>query len=234
MKLIALTLILAFFHLLVPGQKIGFDEIDNSKVKPWKAANEKDYQFVYHFGDSEMESDFLLMHTKKGWFGQIKSGTWDDMGKKWISIYQNLENLEVKGHNFFSSKSDGEFVTYMNGQKLQKGLKLYNSWSGLTEKGEYEIGLKSYPIADYFPGDYPLASMQFLEAGELSQYSKKELKIMRNEIFARYGYIFREGGEMDRYFRDKDWYSAQHVNVDDFLTAIEKANIRLILEAEKE
>ena len=51
---------------------------------------------------------------------------------------------------------------------------------------------------------------------------------MRNEVFARYGFIFNDGGKMDTYFNLLSWYSPQHKNVDAFLTPLEKMNIALI------
>ena len=51
---------------------------------------------------------------------------------------------------------------------------------------------------------------------------------MRNEIFARYGYIFNSGGEMEAYFKKQDWYSAHHSDVNNFLTELEKENIKQI------
>ena len=41
--------------------------------------------------------------------------------------------------------------------------------------------------------------------GVLTEYSRRELKILRNMIFAEKGYIFK-GGEMDAYFNRKSWY----------------------------
>lgn len=55
---------------------------------------------------------------------------------------------------------------------------------------------------------------------------------MRNEIFAQDGYKCSDGREMDKLFPENNWYSAQHDNVNDFLTKIERENIRLILETE--
>ena len=55
-----------------------------------------------------------------------------------------------------------------------------------------------------------------------------QLSIMRNEIYARYGYTFRKKGEMDTYFNNQSWYQSQHQNVNSFLTAIERYNIALI------
>lgn len=62
--------------------------------------------------------------------------------------------------------------------------------------------------------------------------SKEELRIMRNEIFARYGYIFKSQ-DLKTYFEKQKWYKPLSENVEDKLTEIDKKNIALILEYEK-
>ncbi|RJE74151.1 YARHG domain-containing protein [Reichenbachiella sp. MSK19-1] len=61
--------------------------------------------------------------------------------------------------------------------------------------------------------------------------SANELRIMRNEIFARYGYIFNSQ-DLTEYFNTKFWYQPTNSNVDDKLTSIDKANIEGILKFE--
>ncbi|MBI2258009.1 MAG: YARHG domain-containing protein [Flavobacteriia bacterium] len=214
------------------GQRIGFDEIDNSKVAPWIVELSSEYQCVYHFGDSEMESDFILIIENDRCCAQIKNGNWTLDGKKWIIHYENLINVRIEGNLFFSDKTNGEFVLYDNGKEKIKGLKVFNSWSGLTQNGEYEIGTKSYPVADYFSGKFIQASLRQLNSEELRKMSKSDLKLMRNEIYARYGFIFKSGGEMELYFKKQEWYLALYNNVDNFLTEIEKENIKLIQKLE--
>lgn len=63
-------------------------------------------------------------------------------------------------------------------------------------------------------------------------YTIEELDIMRNEIFADYGYRFKTQKWMD-YFERKPWYEAKYDNVDDQLTEIDKANIKTILQAKE-
>lgn len=230
--------IIGLICILIPtigfGQRIGFQEIDNSKVTAWLPKLTIEYQYIYHFGDSEMESDFILLFGIDKYYAQIKSGKWSDDGKAWIWHYENLTNVKIEGNKFYSDKTNGEFVIYDNGQEKIKGLKVYNSWSGLTESGEYEIGTKSYSVTDYFSGKFSQASLRQLSAHELRKMPKSDLKLMRNEIFARYGFIFKSGGEMDLYFKKQDWYIAQHENVDKFLTDLEKENIKLIQQIENE
>jgi YARHG domain-containing protein len=55
---------------------------------------------------------------------------------------------------------------------------------------------------------------------------------MRNEIFARYGYIFRPGGKMEKYFQSQSWYQPNAADVNSFLTEIELQNIETIRKLE--
>lgn len=58
--------------------------------------------------------------------------------------------------------------------------------------------------------------------------SIEDLDIMRNEIFADYGYQFNSAKWQD-YFGQFDWYQPRFDNVDDQLTERDKANIKTIL-----
>lgn len=59
------------------------------------------------------------------------------------------------------------------------------------------------------------------------------LDIMRNEIFAEYGYIFKSE-KWSNYFRKIEWYKPEHNNVDSLLNDIEKENVRILLDLKKE
>lgn len=79
-------------------------------------------------------------------------------------------------------------------------------------------------------GKFPEASRTdlILRTKETNAHSVTDLKIMLNEIYARYGYIFTPGGVMDKYFRKQSWYNPQYTNVDAFITETEHENIKLI------
>lgn len=74
---------------------------------------------------------------------------------------------------------------------------------------------------------YPQASDRLLTKEDVENMSAWDLKIMRNEIFARYGYIFKSE-EMRNYFKYEKWYVPMYDNVDNMLTDVEKKNIDLI------
>jgi hypothetical protein len=212
------------------GQYMGYSPIEDANVSKWLPKFELEYFGTYHFGDSEAESTLILFTTGVEIIAQIKSGTWNSDATDWIWLYKNLANVRVdKSGKFFSDEYIGEFSLYNENGKSIKCLKIYDSWSGAIEKkGEYELGYRIGSINHMYSGKYAIASIQQLDPHELMKMSSQELKIMRNEIFARYGYQFQEGGEMNQYFRKQNWYKAQHKNVNQFLTALEKRNIELI------
>lgn len=231
-NLFLLTLLIAV-QVSSYAQMIGFDEIDPKKVSPWVVQSPEMYQYVYHFGDSEAESNLIIFFANGKVYAQISDGEWTQDATTWKLNYENLSNVKIEGNKFYSSKTNGEFVVYDNGSEKVMGLKVLKPWTEYQDKKVYEIGTKSFEIKTYFSGKFPQASYKLLTKEELAKMSKEDLKIMRNEIYARYGYKFAAGGEMEKYFATQDWYAAQHEKVDAFMTTLETANIKLIQEAEK-
>lgn len=80
-------------------------------------------------------------------------------------------------------------------------------------------------------GAYPEASHHILTSRELRKYSSYDLRIMRNEVFARYGYIFKSS-DLREYFNAQEWYRPLYNNVNHRLTHIEKVNVEKIKEYE--
>lgn len=223
------------------AQYVGYSPINDTDVSKWVAKHKTDYYGAYHFGDSEGESTLLIFDTGIEIIAQQRGSTWDaKIVNGWVGHHINLSNVNIDRNGTFSSdKYRGEFVLYKGDGMIRKGLKLYHPWPGpARSSGEYEVGIKEEKSVIYFRwinGHYAYASTQELDPEQLSRMSSYELKIMRNEIFARYGYIFKAGGEMDTYFKNQryNWYIPQHANVDKFLTNVEKRNIKRI-KAEEE
>lgn len=76
----------------------------------------------------------------------------------------------------------------------------------------------------------PDSDTKRLSDADVRDLSKEELRLARNEIFARHGRLFKDQ-ELQKYFNSKDWYKGT-IAPDDFsesmLSDIEKANIDLI------
>ena len=85
------------------------------------------------------------------------------------------------------------------------------------------------------PGIYPEGSTRELTHYDLSGKSKWQLKIMRNEIYARHNYIFTTQ-EMKEYFSRQSWYHGYYSDgsaVYRSFSDIEKANVDMIKRYEK-
>lgn len=77
------------------------------------------------------------------------------------------------------------------------------------------------------PGKFPEASTRLLTTSDLVVRSQWELRVMRNEIFARHGYIFKTP-QMHSYFTRQQWYSPRHDEVLGLLSSIEARNLKII------
>lgn len=81
---------------------------------------------------------------------------------------------------------------------------------------------------------FPESNTRLLTREEVEAHTKEELRLARNEIFARYGMIF--GGDLEEYFSSKSWYHPT-VPAEEFydkveMSLIEEENIILIQDVE--
>lgn len=75
-------------------------------------------------------------------------------------------------------------------------------------------------------------SYRVFSVEELKNYTKEQLDIMRNEIFASYGYQFKTLA-WQKYFSSKPWYKPLFEDVTERISVIEHVNISKILEVSK-
>ncbi|GAB3832325.1 YARHG domain-containing protein [Hymenobacter jeollabukensis] len=206
--------------------------VDAKTVRAWTVKDAGSYAGVYHFGVSEAESNLILCVDAGLITAQIVSGHWSAKSQ-WIADYQNLRNVRVTGNKFAAEGLSGEFISYVDeeGQRTF-GLRIRQPWSGSVGKGQWEVGSRSSDLPTYFDYPFGFVSYRLLKPAELQARSPAELALMRNELFARYGFIFAKGGAMDQHFRRFDWYRPQHRDISGFLTEIEKRNLELIRQQE--
>ena len=112
--------------------------------------------------------------------------------------------------------------------------KIESKVDGVSNKNNekpIEVVDKNVPVEKNSFGRFPITSQRLLTSYELqnSEYSSSDLSIMRNEIFARHGYKFVAGGEMDQYFKNQNWYQPKHNDVSSLLSEVELQNVDLIL-----
>jgi hypothetical protein len=66
-----------------------------------------------------------------------------------------------------------------------------------------------------------------LEVGKINDFKLNELRILRNTIFAKYGYKFNSD-DLTNHFSQFSWYEGNKTNVENELSSIDWTNIKLI------
>jgi hypothetical protein len=89
---------------------------------------------------------------------------------------------------------------------------------------QYEQPAEPTPRAD---NKYDVACQRLLTEYDVQGLSKYELKVMRNWIFARHGYIF-QSDDMKAFFASQPWYTPRYRDVTSYLSDIEIKNIDFI------
>lgn len=108
------------------------------------------------------------------------------------------------------------------------------TWTPFKAEGnsakKYNLIKRVYSY-DNSVGNYPVASQRELTDDDVNNLSEDELAEMRNEIYARHGYSFKNK-DWRYYYEDMDWYMPMGVDIRSKLSDTEVVNIELIYEYE--
>jgi hypothetical protein len=227
-----------------------FNEVTEESYNPKdftsKKKSLKERVGIYQFGESEGEWEFVLLQNKDSFIVQIFNGNWgqDLISKQeaWLSNCKTFNNVSIQGNKIFFGNYSGLFAEEKFKGKISKALLLFcNPIEGRNYgKDSAQVGSFNYQssIENFYQrdttNDYHKLSIQILDDAYFKSKTKSDLKIMRNTIYARYGLVFQKGGEMETYFRKKDWYKPHLKDVSTCLTTIEIQNLRTITKLEQQ
>lgn len=162
---------------------------------------------------------------------------WGITDKGYVDVY--IENNELRYTtkiNLFS-EDHSESIAFKD-----NAIQIENKWYNLVVFTDSFKEFKRNQIALYRDNKIfvagvhnnlvPYRYVSFLKIKEedITSFTPKELKIMRNEIYARHGYIFKKYGEMYRFYKGETWYNPTRQNVK--LNDVEKYNTDLIRKIE--
>lgn len=153
----------------------------------------------------------------------------------------------------YPSASTGKVVTTLTqGQAVTRLGTTSNGWSKITVGGVTGYVYSGYlttsssgssdssdssgstTVTGYI---LPYSNSKYYTASELSSLSKSQLRLARNEIYARHGRKFTDS-DLQSYFDSCSWYSGTidaatfDANVSSYLNSYEIANLELIVELE--
>ena len=132
---------------------------------------------------------------------------------------------DIVGHPYI----DAEIIILDNGQGGAGDSA--ESESKEENTSEEDVGVESEPETMEMEYIFPDSDSRYLTEDELINLDSDALKLARNEIFARHGYIFKDKG-LQEYFNSTTWYKGA-VGGEDFdmekeFNDFEKANVALI------
>lgn len=161
---------------------------------------------------------------------------WLDNGRITGSVYGPNSQVVMQMNQSMRAYSGGGQGTspgssFGGGQAASFG----NNFDSAAGTGNSSVGGNGYSGVD--TGDYilPTSSSAYLTRGDLAGLSQEQLRLARNEIYARHGRKFK-AKELQDYFNSKSWYVGtidSNSFKDDYLNAYEKENIKLIQSLEK-
>lgn len=174
-------------------------------------------------------------------------------------LLKKLTNIGVKGAAAFDSKSYVGVLQGELGDELKSvrdcRLKIWNDLKGaVIEAGPAPAALgpgqpssrqptslqpsslPPKPAASAEQGAlYPFTATRQLTAADLAGFNKDQLRLMRNEIYARYGYSFQSADLRDTFGR-MPWYRPRTTDAEavfQSMSTLERANVLAIKEAEQ-
>lgn len=199
--------------------------------------NMKHLTGVYEFGESESEWSVSIIPYQEGFIVQTSSVIFSAKNQHFLRIHSTAHKAQASDAFFPVPKPHGS-REFFRGKFVKKkespdvlGILLDGSSLLLEKDAPSEVGFHSRTLEDEF-GDHYQLSCVVLDNKSLANKSAFELSLMRNEIYAYYGMIFRKE-PLRAYFAKKEWYYPWETDVTDCITDLEWANIHLIQNYEK-
>lgn len=172
-------------------------------------------------GDDKYDGKFTFQFINKK-----LEGTWEAF--KNIDIKKREYSLEKKEYHYNQDQMllvDGPDY-FIDWDKYKVEIETYGDGEDMEEYENYQFATTTDKIYDIN------ASNTKLKKEDVENLSKGDLKIIRNTIYARHGYSFKNR-PMRVFFDAQDWYIPTTADIKADFTKIEKDNIDLLLKYEK-
>lgn len=209
----------------IKGDSIIGHSISAGNISPFKGVlfeNTSGFTMqVDEFKKAKTDGNFSIQIKKTD---SVMKGNWEAYKPSELMIYKR--NFGLKKKLFVYDKETTLNNTFYNTDKSKS----------ITITDTIDDEVEVYEDTEYFSTTQKLfeknASNEELTSDFVSNLSKADIFILRNSIFARHGFAFRDK-QLRMYFEQFNWYMPVFGNVKDELTEIEKKNIDLLLRYEQ-
>lgn len=144
-----------------------------------------------------------------------------------IDIPKRKYELKLTSFKYNPEVNLQEWSQFVNWQKKTRTVEYTDTIDGEIDKWIQEEFATTTPII------YEVnASVVKLKKADLEKMKKEDLRVIRNTIYARHGYSFKNR-PLRYFFDNQDWYVPVSTDIRKELTDLEKENIKLLLTFEK-
>ncbi|WP_333808420.1 YARHG domain-containing protein [Flavobacterium sp.] len=209
----------------IKGDSIFGHSISAGNISPFKGLlveNDSNFEInVDEFKRERTDGNFSIQIKKTD---SVMKGNWIAYHPEEVKISSRIFDLKKK--LFIYNKEATLYSTFRNTDKFKN----------ITVTDTIDDEVEVYEDKEYFSTTQKLfeknASNEELTSDFVSNLTKADIFILRNSIFARHGFAFRDK-QLRMYFEQFDWYMPVFGDVKDELTEIEKKNIDLLLRYEQ-
>jgi YARHG domain len=201
-------------HSVVAGNSRPFEGTCDEK-------NDKFIFVVSEPGDDKYDGKFAFSVLKND---SIVKGNWKSYKK--IDVSERTYSLNKKNFNYNLNQALGYSRRYADWDK-SKTIKITDK-EEIELMGDFDVLYSSATHSIYEIN----ASNTLLNKKEVENLKKGDLLIIRNTIYARHGYSFKNR-PLRVFFDAQSWYIPVHTDIKSALTPTEKQNIELLLKYEK-
>ncbi len=181
-------------------------------------------------------------------FNEVRAADMDEFtDAELLDIYNELidriarvdtENIGIDGMRSILSTSELQIMSEQTAENLPDNV-ILDLYEELCEHENDTDGTWFAEMRELYglsSGDYilPDSDSRYLSASDLAGLTKDELRIARNEIYARHGRMF-DSADLDEYFNSKSWYNGTIPAAsfsENMLNDYEKKNAELIKSVE--
>lgn len=210
----------------IKGDSIIGHSISVGNISPFKGLlveNTSNFEMkVDEYKKEKTDGNFVIRINKSD---SIMKGDWVAYFPEEVKIKSRIFNLKKK--IFVYNKEQKIEMTFFNTDKSKEFVYTTDTVDGKIEE---------YIDTEYFSTTEKVfeknASIDELTSDFVSNLTKADIFILRNSIFARHGFAFRDK-QLRMYFEQFDWYMPVFGDVKEDLTEVEIKNIDLLLRYEQ-
>ena len=210
----------------IKGDSIIGHSISVGNISPFKGLlveNTSNFEMkVDEYKKEKTDGNFVIRINKSD---SIMKGDWVAYYPEEVKITSRIFTLKKK--IFVYNKEQKIEMTFFNTDKSKEFVYTTDTVDGKIEE---------YIDTEYFSTTEKVfeknASIDELTSDFVSNLTKADIFILRNSIFARHGFAFRDK-QLRMYFEQFDWYMPVFGDVKEDLTEVEIKNIDLLLRYEQ-